>query len=118
MRSITIILLVFVWGHTLSQADYDQVLLKRLDELGKLETYDYFVVVYADSDDVASGRFPYWKSGELYYQDDMVRYKYCTDRVLPESTRGQSPDTSRADWALCRGLHPFLFLRKTSQGSE
>jgi hypothetical protein len=115
MRYITIILLILTWGHALSQADYDKIFLKRLDELKKLEIYDYFVVVYADSDDVAGARFPYWKSNELYYQDDFVRYNYLPYRVLSDSSIGQRPDTARTTWAVSGHLHPFLFLRDTAK---
>jgi hypothetical protein len=51
----------------------------------------------------------------MYYQDEMVRYKYRQYVVLTDSTIGQSPDTSQNDWRLVSGPHPYLFLRDTAR---
>jgi hypothetical protein len=72
-------------------------------------------VIHIDSVEYHDLSFPYWKSNDTYYQYDMVRYNYCQYRVLAESTNGHRPDTSRTDWELWRGPHPYLFLRDTAR---
>src|SRR5687768_15866325 len=115
MRYITIIFLVLCWGQCLSQADYDEILSLRLDEIKKLAYYDNGVVIHVDSVEYHDLSFPYWNPHDTYYQDDMARYKHCQYRVLADSTTGHRPDTSRTDWALSRRPHPYLFLRDTAR---
>jgi hypothetical protein len=115
MRYALIILLVLLWRQCLSQTGYEAILSRRLEEIKKLEFYNNKVVVLIDSVEYHDLDFPYWKPNDTYYQDDMVRYKYCQYRVLKDSTRGQRPDTSSTEWAVTQGIHPYLFLRDTAK---
>jgi hypothetical protein len=115
MRCALIILLVLLWRQCLSQTGYEAILSLRLAEIKKLEFYDNKVVVLVDSVEYHDLDFPYWKPNNTYYQDDIVRYKYCQYRVLKDSTKGQKPDTSSSEWAVIQGTHPYLFLRDTAK---
>jgi hypothetical protein len=70
----------------LSQTNYDEKLLQRLDEVRELSIYDNEVVLLVDSIDYGHLRYPYWNPNELYYEGDLVRYKYCPYRVLTDSS--------------------------------
>jgi hypothetical protein len=109
-----ITILVFSWGQCLSQSSYQDRLHARLEQIKSLDLYDNTVVVNViDSVDYHDLSYPYWSPNDTYYEDDMVRYKYCHYAALKDGPRGK-PDTSKADWKLVRGPHPFLFLRDTA----
>jgi hypothetical protein len=118
MRYLTTILFLIGWGQCLSQTNYDETLSVRLTEIKKQEFFVNNIVIHIDSVDYYDLNFPYWKVNDTYFQDDLVRYKYCLYRVLVDSSLGHRPDTSWTDWALSGGPHPYLFLRDTAKLSD
>ncbi len=115
MRYTTLLLLFLTYGQCLSQSTYSHRLSTRIEQIKRLEVYNNKVVINIDSVEHHDLSFPYWKERDTYYQDDLVRYKYCLYRVLTDSTKGYRPDTARADWALSEPPHPYLFLRDTAR---
>src|SRR5687768_16986230 len=114
MRYSIILLLLLLLGQCSPQTKYDEKLSLRLDQIRKLDFYDNSIVINIDSVEYHDMSFPYWKPNDIYYQDDIVRYKYSQYAALKE-TKGQRPDTSRTGWKLVMGPHPYLFLRDSAR---
>src|SRR6187455_3777402 len=118
MRYSIIVLQVLFWGQSFSQSSYDDVLVARANQIKGVQYYDNGVVIKIDSIEYHDLSFPYWTRNDTYYQDDIVRYKYCQYAVLTDSTHGNRPDISRSDWTLLHGPHPYLFLRDTARSED
>jgi hypothetical protein len=118
MRYSIIILQFLFWGQSFSQNSYDEVLVVRVNQIKGVQYYDNGVVIKIDSIEYHDLSFPYWTRNDIYYQDDIVRYKYCQYAVLTDSTHGNRPDTSRTEWTLFHGPHPYLFLRDTARSED
>lgn len=107
-------MLVLCAGQCLSQRNYSTLLSLRLEQIKKLDFYDNKIVALKDSVEYRDLDFPYWKPLDTYYQDDMVKYKYCQYAALKD-TKGQRPDISHDVWVIVHGPHPYLFLRDTAR---
>lgn len=116
MRSL-FILLVLSTCTGFAQGGYDSTLQLKVAQIRSLEFYDNKIVYAIDTVDYNDLDFPYWKSGNTYYQDDMARFRYCTYAALKD-TQGERPDTARQAWQLECGPHPFLFLRDTARQED
>jgi hypothetical protein len=114
MRYPLIVLISLCWIRCLSQTDYDETLAVRLDQIKKSDSYDHKVVFAIDSVEYHDMSFPFWKPNDMYYQDDIARYKYCSYAALRDS-KGHRPDTARTTWTLVSRPHPALFLRDTAK---
>src|SRR5262245_49587801 len=111
----SIVIIVLVLAQCVSDTGYDKTLSQRVHQIKRLESYNNSVVVHIDSVEYHDLSFPYWKQNVTYYQDEIVRYKYCEYVVLKENTQGQRPDIARTEWVLLHGPHPYLFLRDTAK---
>ena len=109
---------VLIWGQGFSQSRYDDVLAVRVTQIKGVQYYDNGVVIKIDSIEYQDLSYPYWTRNDTYYQEDIAKYKYCHYVVLTDSTRGHRPDTSRTEWKLLHGPHPYLFLRDTARSKD
>jgi hypothetical protein len=113
MKLFTLVLLGLCLGQCGYHEDHGNILSTRLDQIKNLAHYDDKIVSGIDSVEFNDMTFPYWKSIDTFYQDDMARFNYCQYIALKDNV-GQRPDTSRSSWILISGPHPYLYLRDTA----
>lgn len=111
------VLLMLCSSQCLAQQSYDALLSLRLEQIGKLSSYNNKIVTHNDSIEYHDMDYPYWKPHDTYYKDDVVKYKHCY-YAAKKNTKTEKPGTSPAVWGLIRGPHPYLFLRDTAKAED
>lgn len=108
------ILFILSSSQCMAQKSYDATLSLRIEQIRGLDYYDDKIVTANDTIDYHDLSYPYWKSYDTYYEDDVVKYEYCSYVALKE-TKGEKPGTSSTIWRVVGGPHPYLFLRDTAK---
>lgn len=114
MRSLLLTMAILGWIECYSQSEYEKTLDLRVEQIKNQHGFDNNVVVHIDSVEYYDLRFPYWKSGDVYYLNDISRFKNCSFESLKDSLVGKRPDISPDSWRLVSGPHPYLFLKDTA----
>lgn len=113
MKVITFILLLLSIS-SYCQRSYDDILLKRVDEIKELAYYDNSFVVYDESSAYGSN-YVVWNSAADYYADDLVLDKNRKVFRALVDNKGKEPATSPKEWEFVPFSHPYFFLRDTAR---
>jgi hypothetical protein len=113
MRSQVLLLTILIPLSCLAQYDYKTTLAARVKAIGEINVVDVGVVIFDESMNYGSD-YQRWSFDQNFVVDDVVAYKGCVFRAVANS-KGKDPFTSRNEWSVYHGLHPYLLLKDSAK---